>query len=94
MFYLLDANDKALWSRSIWSKPVRIAVCPNPTCGLTHFKQRANTLWCTKKCGSAVRMRKTRERRRDVGVESIMGSVEPVIFGQGLKGSGDKKRRS
>ena len=66
LFYLLDANDKALWSRSIWSKPVRIAVCPNPTCGLTHFKQRANTLWCTKKCGSAVRMRKTRERRRDV----------------------------
>ena len=66
VFYCLEADDKALWYRSIWSKPVRMAKCPNPTCGLTHFKHRAKTLWCTKKCGSAERMRKSRERRRQV----------------------------
>ena len=66
VFYLLEADNKSSWSQSIWSKPVRLARCPNPTCGVAHFKHRTNTLWCTKRCGSTVRMRKTRERRREV----------------------------
>ncbi len=86
VFYCLEADDKSLWSQSIWPRPVRIAKCPNPTCGLTHFKHRSRTLLCTKKCGSADRMRNTRARGRQAEVEYIMGSVGPVIDRQAKEG--------
>ena len=53
--------------QGIWPKRLSARKCTNPRCEdvyFKHYRNNDNALWCSRRCGSALRMRKYRDRKQ------------------------------
>ena len=51
-----------------WHKPLSVKQCTNPSCQGVYFKyyrENDHSLWCSPRCGSALRMKKHREKKQE-----------------------------